>query len=99
MLWAGAMAVPVTAADTDEIKDMICQYDWDCGQALRVAHCESTMNPRAYNAGNRGLFQINEIHRAKVGGDLDSLYDPEVNIRTAYTIWSAQGWGPWACRP
>jgi hypothetical protein len=65
----------------------------------RCPNGESTGNPNAFNAGNYGLFQINAVHAAKVGGPLEWLFDPAVNVRVAYQIWSDQGWGPWACRP
>lgn len=44
-----------------------------------------------------GLMQINSIHADMVGGDLESLRDPEVNIRVAYSL-SRGGtdWTPWS---
>lgn len=62
---------------------------------MRVAQCESTMNPSAYAAGNYGLFQVNGIHSALVGGDLSALYDPETNVRVAYSLYESRGWQPW----
>ena len=79
-------------------EDLICSYPWDCAKAYRVMLCESRGDPTAYNAGNYGLFQLNAIHRARVGGDLSLFYDPETNVRVAYDLWSAQGWAPWGCR-
>lgn len=64
-----------------------------------MAMCESSLNPAAYNAGNYGLYQINAVHAARVGGDLASLFDPAVNVRVAYEIWAEQSWIPWACKP
>lgn len=74
---------------------MICSYDWSCGEALRVARCESTMNPMAYNAGNYGLWQLNRVHAHRVGGDAELFFDPEIATATAYQIWKEQGWSPW----
>ena len=82
-----------------EIEALICSFDWPCAQALRVARCESTLNPRAYSRGNYGLMQINAVHSRRVGGNLEALYDPETNLRVAFQIWSEQGWSPWGCRP
>lgn len=65
---------------------------------MAVMWCESKGDPRAYNANNYGLMQINSIHQRRVNGDLQSLYDPEVNIRVAFQIWTEQGWAPWGCR-
>lgn len=61
---------------------------------------ESGGDPGAYSNGNRGLFQVNEVHAWRVGGDLSSLYDPYVNTRVAYDIFVDNGgWGPWSCKP
>lgn len=58
------------------------------------------MNPRAYNAGSYGLFQVQYAsHSARVGGSVELLYDPVVNVRVAHEIWASSGWGPWSCRP
>lgn len=86
---------PATAVTSYE--DLVCapQHVWPCGQALSVMECESTNNPRAYKAGNYGLFQINQIHGARVGWDLDLLYDPETNVRIAHDLYRASGWTPW----
>jgi hypothetical protein len=104
---APALPLPSPApAPVGAIRELICSYGWDCAEALgvvygnaRCPHGESTGNPNAFNAGNYGLFQINAVHAAKVGGPLEWLFDPAVNVRVAYEIWSDQGWGPWACRP
>ena len=37
-----------------------------------------------------GVFQINEIHRAK-----GNLWDCTDNIRVAYQIFQRSGWNPW----
>jgi lysozyme-related protein Hpa2 len=44
-----------------------------------------------------GLMQINSIHADMVGGDLESLRNPAVNIRVAYSL-SHQGsnWTAWS---
>lgn len=69
---------------------------WPCGQALHIVQCESTNNPRAYAAGNYGLFQVaGRVHGARVDWDLDALYDPETNIRVAHELYRASGWRPW----
>ena len=93
-LWLGTMAVPVTAADQD-IEALICQYDWDCAKAIRVAFCESTLNPRAENVGQIGLFQIAYRWHSRRVESADALYDPETNIRIAHQIWREQSWAPW----
>ena len=78
--------------------ELICSYDWDCDKAQRVMMCESRGDPLAYSQGNHGLYQLATVQGYRVGGDLASLYDPVVNVRTAHSIWSEQGWQPWGCR-
>lgn len=80
------------------LEELICSYPWPCQQALRIARCESTMNPRAYAAGNYGLFQINRIHLSNPAYQLtsvDQLYDPQTNVRIAYDLYQRRGWQPW----
>lgn len=71
-------------------------------RALAIMKCESGGNPKATNYNTNGtrdsgLFQINSVHAKKVNGDLDSLYDPKVNIRVAKQIHDASGWNAWVC--
>ena len=77
----------------------------DAPKALRVANCESTMNPQAENrrSRTRGLFQISPVH-AKPGGWVealgytwDDMFRIVPNVRVAYSLWKEQGWGPWSC--
>ncbi len=82
------------------LEQLICAQPWPCSQAIAVARCESTMNPRAYNAGNYGLMQVNYGAHASLVARPEDLYDAETNLRVAYQIYaSAGGWGPWACKP
>jgi LysM repeat protein len=72
-------------------------------QAVRVAMCESTMNPNAYNGilGAAGLFQIIPSTFAGTSYAGQSRYNPEVNIRAAHEIFVRDGysWSEWACKP
>lgn len=79
--------------------ELICVYDWPCGEALAVWYCESRGDWGAYSQGNYGGFQINEVHAARVGGVPGRLFDPATNVAVAYDIWGEAGWGPWACKP
>ena len=70
--------------------------------AIRIAQCESSMNPNARSATNdHGLFQINIVHRgqfeAVTGAPWSSVYDPELNTIYARYLYGQQGWGPWTC--
>ena len=71
-------------------------------RAIRIARCESGLNPRAVNSRNRngttdwGLFQLND------GGTMQSVLrgswsNPVHNSRAAYRLYRQRGWGPWVC--
>ncbi|HEY0753099.1 MAG TPA: LysM peptidoglycan-binding domain-containing protein [Ktedonobacteraceae bacterium] len=84
----------------DMIYQVFGQYG---GGAVRVAMCESTMNPNAYNGvlGAAGLFQIIPGTFASTSYAGQSVYNPEVNIRAAHEIFARDGysWSEWACKP
>lgn len=84
--------------------DMIRQVFGPYGDgAVRVAMCESSMNPNAYNGvlGAAGLFQIIPSTFASTSYAGQSVYDPVVNIKAAYEIFVRDGysWREWACQP
>jgi hypothetical protein len=63
-----------------------------------IVRCESNGIPNVVSRTNDwGLFQINAVHRGRVGGDLNKLLDPETNVRVASILWREQGWGIWTC--
>lgn len=76
-------------------------------EALTVARCESSLNPRAVNhrGGWHGLFQIAEAyHRSsfeRVTGVSwsDGIYTAYYNAEYAKHLHRRKGWGPWGCRP
>jgi hypothetical protein len=78
---------------------LLAACSWDIDDALQVLWCESRYRSGEVANGNYGGFQINAIHAERVGGNLDLLLIPEVNVRVACDIWLDQGWGPWACKP
>lgn len=74
-------------------------------QAVRVAQCESELNPRAVSPTNdHGLLQINaKYHRAQFERVTGAAWSPNVyhasyNAAYAKWLWEQQGWGPWTCR-
>lgn len=72
---------------------------WDT--ACRVMLAESGGRPGATHVNKNGskdigLFQLNEVHAKKVGGNIESLYDIQTNVRLAGAIYERQGWNPWA---
>jgi soluble lytic murein transglycosylase-like protein len=86
-------------AGCDLYRPLVASYGWPVDQAMKIMSAESGCNPNALSATqDRGLFQINQCHKAKVGGDLALLYDPKTNVEVAYGIWKAQGWQPWSTR-
>lgn len=74
-------------------------------QAVRVAQCESELNPRAVSPTNdHGVMQLNaRYHRAQFERVTGVAWSPNVyhasyNAAYAKWLWSQQGWGPWTCR-
>lgn len=71
----------------------------DPDTAVRIAKCESSMNPKAINRKNKngsvdyGLFQINSVH----GYTENYLMDIDNNLRIARELYDRQGWRPWVC--
>jgi soluble lytic murein transglycosylase-like protein len=86
------------------VEDAIATYFGDVyDKAIRVARCESGLNPAAVSAGggNWGLFQINKVHQGLVesmGYSWDQILDPYVNAAVARHIYDGSGWSPWGCR-
>jgi len=76
----------------------ICSFDWDCDKMVRVASCESGLNPAAVNPlGYYGLFQINY--------QFPGWDDPYTNAQVAYeqkylpALAHGDGLSPWpVCR-
>jgi len=68
--------------------------------ALCVARHESRLHVRAINRNadgsiDRGLFQINSVHRGWV--NLGRLFDPWYNARIAYRLSrGGRDWRPWS---
>lgn len=81
------------------IREIVCSYDWNCEGALKVAFCESSLNPAATDGGyNEGLFQIAPKYHTRRLREGETLFQAEANTRIAYEIYSEQGREPWpAC--
>jgi len=93
-------ATPVPYGGThDDIIAAICSLPWPCDQMIRIAYCESGLNPNAVNgSGYWGLFQIDYI--------FDGWNDPWTNSRVAYeqkylpALAHGDPYSPWPkCRP
>jgi soluble lytic murein transglycosylase-like protein len=81
----------------ESYRSLVSQYAWNVETALRVMQAESGCNPNALSStSDRGLMQINWVHSAKVGGNLDALYDPATNVAVAYQVYQGDGWRAWS---
>ncbi len=86
------------------IPQMIYQVFGPYGSAaLRVAQCESSLNPSATNSssGAAGLFQFLPSTWATTSQAASSPYNAAANIRAAYEVFSRDGfsWREWSCQP
>lgn len=66
--------------------------DWEI--ALKIAQCESGLNPKAKNKNSsaRGIYQIMQSwHRI----DEKWLLNEDINIAIAKQLYDEQGWNPW----
>lgn len=92
---------PPVVVPHGDLEALICSHSWDCGTALRVARCESTMRPDAVGrAGERGLMQVHPVHRARIerlGYTWDQMLQPGPNLAVAHDLYREQGWRPWTC--
>lgn len=69
-------------------------------QAVRVARCESGLNPGAVSASGTylGLFQMSrEYHMHRPG--MDQWWTAQGNAAAAASLWAEAGWAPWSCSP
>ncbi len=80
-------------------------------KAVRVAKCESGLNPIAVGGPNSngtldfGVFQFNNggtLQSYLPGGTykekVDNSLHAEANIKAALQLWRDRGWDPWSCR-
>jgi hypothetical protein len=72
-------------------------------KAVKIAWCESRLNPLAYHQNNngttdRGLFQLNDGGTMqRLGVDKASAFDASVNATAARVLYEDRGWKPWVC--
>jgi len=86
-------------ASTISVRKAICDVFGDrCAYALRIARCESNLNPRAVGrAGERGIFQLHPVHFRRFNAA--RLFDPAYNARAAFVLSrGGRDWSPWTCR-
>lgn len=80
---------PTQATTISEIiTDAAAEFGLEGSYLISVAHCESTLNPAAYNAaGYHGLFQFDQTTWSAYG--YGSIYDPVAQARTAARLLAA----------
>ena len=89
---------PARISSQSDVVAAICSLPWSCETMVRIATCESGLNPNSYSqAGYYGLFQISYA--------FDGWDDPWVNARVAYeqkylpALAAGDGLSPWPhCR-
>jgi hypothetical protein len=72
----------------------ICDaFGAECAKAIRVAQCESGLNPRAVGGGGLyyGMFQFGAYARSTYG----FAWDARTQAFAAAAMRRAEGWGPW----
>jgi uncharacterized protein YraI len=81
------------------IYDAADHYDQSRDDMLRVAQCESNLDPFAVNpSGSYGLFQfIRSTWKSTPYGDED-VFDPEANANAAAWMWSEGRKSEWVCQ-
>lgn len=110
---AATSAEPVTggvygpggsAYSEQQIVDIISEAANNYGQSssdmLRVARCESGLNPQAVGGGGayHGLFQFVPSTFATTPYGQYDIYDPWANSNAAAWMWSEGGKGAWVCQ-
>jgi hypothetical protein len=68
-----------------------------CGQALRVARCESGYSVNAQNGQYLGLFQMGSSERRLFGHGESALEQAQAAYR--YFVRSGRDWSPGSCKP
>lgn len=95
---AGAR-VPLSTPPTSVESAIRRAFPKDPARAVRIARCESRLNPTAVNprSGASGLFQIHPMHRklvAATGYRWEQMREVEPNLVIARKL-GRNGWSPW----
>lgn len=98
LLAAAWLAITPQAHASDTTTAICRTFGPYCGQALRVAWCESRYNVYARSPyGHWGLFQFGAYARARYGFGWNAW----TQSRAAYAYFRASGyrWTAWSCKP
>ena len=93
---------PVTVAPSqqavaDIIRAAAAKYGANADQMIRVAMCESHLNPNSYNpSGYYGLFQFNPNTFKAHGGT--NIWDATDQANVAANMFAHGGAGAWSCK-
>ena len=68
-----------------------------CGEALRVARCESRLRLVRGTASTCGLFQMGSSERRRFGHGRTAFQQAKAAHR--YFVLSGRDWSPWSCKP
>lgn len=88
----------------EQVVDIIYEAADNYGQSrddmLRVARCESSLNPQAVGGGGayHGLYQFVPSTFANTPYGEYDIYDPWANANAAAWKWSEGGKGEWVCQ-
>lgn len=64
---------------------------------MAESHCRDVVSaPNSDGSRDFGRFQVNSVHAAKVGGNLQALLDADTNVRIAAQIKASSGWSAWS---
>jgi len=66
---------------------------------LRVASCESGLDPLATNGRYAGLFQLGAPFMSHTPFATFSRFDPLANALAAASVVRVEGWRQWECQP
>ncbi|HEU5424567.1 MAG TPA: SH3 domain-containing protein [Nitrolancea sp.] len=95
-------AAPSGSYTSDQIVGFIYaaadKYGQSRADMLRVARCESNLNPRAVGGGSFGLFQFTRGTWATTPYAGDDIFDPQANANAAGWMWSVGRRGEWVCQ-
>jgi uncharacterized protein YraI len=81
------------------IYDAADRYDQDRNDMLRVAECESNLDPYAVNpSGSYGLFQFIRSTWKSTPYARDDIFDPEANANAAGWMWAEGRKSEWVCQ-
>jgi uncharacterized protein YraI len=100
----GAYGPGGSSYSADQIVDIIYEAADNYGQSrddmLRVARCESGLNPSAVGGGGAyyGLFQFVPSTFSQTPYGQYDIFDPWANANAAAWTWSEVGRGGWSCQ-